>query len=173
MEVSCQLHAPGTLLDRRLGWPQSWSGRDGEEKSSLSLPGIEPRSSNPFPSHYADWATPASLVCAQYERSERIEGSSWSSVWSRVIIQKLLDEFLLRGQFEKFVDSPYYSKSELCGGAVTVSFSKFLPWQPMNFLQRSIHFLKTCYRPLIISKFLASELPFHGWKSPEIAWGEI
>jgi hypothetical protein len=24
-----------------------------------------------------------------------------------------------------------------------------------------------------ISKFLASELRFHGWKSPEIAWGEI
>jgi hypothetical protein len=21
--------------------------------------------------------------------------------------------------------------------------------------------------------FLASEFPFHGWKSPEIAWGEI
>jgi hypothetical protein len=30
----------------------------------------------------------------------------------------------LRGLFEKFVDSPYYSESELCGGAVTVSFSK-------------------------------------------------
>jgi hypothetical protein len=29
-----------------------------------------------------------------------------------------------RGTFEKFVDSPYYSESELCGGAVTVSFSK-------------------------------------------------
>jgi hypothetical protein len=29
----------------------------------------------------------------------------------------------LRGPFEKFVDSPYYSESELCGGAVTVSFS--------------------------------------------------
>jgi hypothetical protein len=26
---------------------------------------------------------------------------------------------------------------------------------------------------LITSKFLALELPFHGWKSPEIAWGEI
>jgi hypothetical protein len=26
---------------------------------------------------------------------------------------------------------------------------------------------------LITSKFLASEVPFHGWKSPEIAWGEI
>jgi len=26
---------------------------------------------------------------------------------------------------------------------------------------------------LITSEFLASELPFRGWKSPEIAWGEI
>jgi hypothetical protein len=49
---------------------------------------------------------------------------------------------------------------------VEVSFS-------MHFLQRSTHFSKMCCRPLITSKFLASELPFHGWKSPEIAWGEI
>jgi hypothetical protein len=28
----------------------------------------------------------------------------------------------------------YYSESELCGGAVTVSFSKYLPWQAMHFL---------------------------------------
>jgi hypothetical protein len=27
------------------------------------------------------------------------------------------------------MDSPYYSESELCGGAVTVSFSKYLSWQ--------------------------------------------
>jgi hypothetical protein len=27
-----------------------------------------------------------------------------------------------QGPFEKFVDSLYYSESELCGGAVTVSF---------------------------------------------------
>jgi hypothetical protein len=27
----------------------------------------------------------------------------------------------LRGTFEKFVDLPYYSESELCGSAVTVS----------------------------------------------------
>jgi hypothetical protein len=33
----------------------------------------------------------------------------------------------IRGQFEKFVDTPYYPESELCGGAVTVSFSKYLP----------------------------------------------
>jgi hypothetical protein len=26
---------------------------------------------------------------------------------------------------------------------------------------------------LITWKFLTSELPFHGWKSPEISWGEI
>jgi hypothetical protein len=64
-------------------------------------------------------------------------------------------------------------ESEPCGGTVTVSFSKYLPWQAMQFLQRSTHFSKTCCRPLITSKFLASELPFHGWKGPEIAWGEI
>jgi hypothetical protein len=45
-----------------------------------------------------------------------------------------------RRPFEKFVDSPYYSESLFCGGAVTVSFSKYLPWQVMHFLQRSIHF---------------------------------
>jgi hypothetical protein len=77
------------------------------------------------------------------------------------------------GPFAKFVDSPYYSESELCGGAVTVSFSKYGPWQVMHFLQRSTHFSRTCCRPLITSKFLVSELPFHGWKSPEIAWRGI
>jgi hypothetical protein len=50
MEVSGQLHAPATLppgkklwypLDRRLGGPQSRSGRGGEEKHSQLLPGIE------------------------------------------------------------------------------------------------------------------------------------
>jgi hypothetical protein len=81
--------------------------------------------------------------------------------------------FNIWGSFENFVDWNYYSESELCRGAVTVSFSKYLPWQAMYFLQRSTHFLKTCCRPLMTSKFLASELPFHGWKSPEIAWGEI
>jgi hypothetical protein len=79
----------------------------------------------------------------------------------------------IRGPFAKFVDSPYYSESELCGGAVTASFSKYFPWQAMRFLQRSTHFSKTCCRTLITSKFLALELPFHGWKNPEIAWGEM
>jgi hypothetical protein len=80
---------------------------------------------------------------------------------------------LIRGPFAKFVDSPYYSESEISGGAVTVSFSKYFPWQAMHFLQHSTHFSKTCCRPLTTSKFLVSEFPFHGWKSPEIAWGEI
>jgi hypothetical protein len=71
------------------------------------------------------------------------------------------------------VDSTYYSESELGGGAVTVSFAKYLPWQAIRFLQRSTHFPKTCCRPLITVKFLTSELPFYGWKSAEIAWGEI
>jgi hypothetical protein len=45
--------------------------------------------------------------------------------------------------FEKFVDSFYYSESEFCGGAVTVSFSKYFRWQAMHFLQRSTHSSKT------------------------------
>jgi hypothetical protein len=65
--------------------------------------------------------------------------------------------------FAKFVDSPYYSELELCGGAVTVSFSKYFPWHAMHFLQRSTHFSKTCCRPLITAKFLASELCTFSW----------
>jgi hypothetical protein len=51
MEVSGQLHAPAALppgkdpryqLDRRLGGPQSRSGRGGEEKYSQPPPAIEP-----------------------------------------------------------------------------------------------------------------------------------
>jgi hypothetical protein len=37
----------------------------------------------------------------------------------------------LREPFEKFMDSPYYSEPELCGGVVTVSFSK--QGESMNF----------------------------------------
>jgi hypothetical protein len=49
----------------------------------------------------------------------------------------------IQGPFAKFVDSPYYPESELCGGAVTVSFSKYLSWEAMHFLQRFTHFSKT------------------------------
>jgi hypothetical protein len=50
MEVSGQLHAQATLskekspgypMDRRLGGPQSRSGRGGEEKNSQTPPGTE------------------------------------------------------------------------------------------------------------------------------------
>jgi hypothetical protein len=78
------------------------------------------------------------------------------------------DENKIREPFEKFVDSPYFSESELCRGAVTVSFSKYLLWQAMRFVQRSTHFSNTCCRSMLTSKFLASQLPFRGWKSPGI-----
>jgi hypothetical protein len=39
-----------------------------------------------------------------------------------------------------FVDSPHCSELEVGGGAVTVSFSKYLPWQAMYFFQRSTVF---------------------------------
>jgi hypothetical protein len=56
MEVSGQLHSATALppekdpwypLDRRLGGDQSRSGRDGEEKNSQSLPGLEPPAIQP------------------------------------------------------------------------------------------------------------------------------
>jgi hypothetical protein len=79
----------------------------------------------------------------------------------------------VRGPFAKFVNSPYWSDSELCGGAVTVPFSKYLPWQAMHFLQRSTHFSKTCCRQLITSKFLASEIgaPFSWLEKPRNLMG--
>jgi hypothetical protein len=71
MEVSCQLHHPGRFtpretaprypLDGRLGWLQGRSRRYGEEEKSLLLPGVEPLSFIPDPSHYTDWTIPAPL----------------------------------------------------------------------------------------------------------------
>jgi hypothetical protein len=49
-----------------------------------------------------------------------------------------------------FVNSPYYYESELGECAVTVCFSKYLPWQMIHFLQRSNQFSKSCCRPLIV-----------------------
>jgi hypothetical protein len=47
--------SPWYLMDKRLGGPQSRSGRGGEDKNSIiPLPGIEPRSSSLKPSHYTD-----------------------------------------------------------------------------------------------------------------------
>jgi len=57
MEVSGQLHAPAALLPEKkppiptgqeAEW-SGWSGLDGEERKipSMTLPGIEPRSSSP------------------------------------------------------------------------------------------------------------------------------
>jgi hypothetical protein len=57
----------------------------------------------------------------------------------------------MHGLLEKFVDLPYYAELELCGGAVMVSFSKYLPWQVTHFLQRSTHFSKTCCRSFTAS----------------------
>jgi hypothetical protein len=50
MEVRGQLHAPVSLPpDKRLGGPQSWSGRCTEETNLFTLPGNEPRFLNPSP----------------------------------------------------------------------------------------------------------------------------
>jgi hypothetical protein len=68
----------------------------------------------------------------------------------------------LQGLFAKFVDLPYYYELELCGGAVMVSYLKYLSWQAVYFLQHPTHLLKMCCRPLITLKFRALELCFYG-----------
>jgi hypothetical protein len=72
----------------------------------------------------------------------------------------------IRGPFETFVDSPYYSDWELCGGTVTASFSKHLSWQTMHFLQRSTHFSKKELRSFKRSLFMMAERP---WWSVSVA----
>jgi hypothetical protein len=70
MEVSGQLHAPTAFpqwnpwypLDRRLGGPQSRSGRGGEEKNSHPLPGLEPPIIQPIAQRYTDWTLPALIT---------------------------------------------------------------------------------------------------------------
>jgi hypothetical protein len=73
----------------------------------------------------------------------------------------------------------HYSESELCGGAVTVSFFFFeVPPLASGALLTTLgNMLQTVCRKLQEDSgtgvFLALELPFHGWKSLEIAWGEF
>jgi len=68
MELSGQLHAPAALAQGKSpgtpyigGYEGPRAGLDAVAKrklASLPLPGTEPRSSNPQPSLYIDWATP-------------------------------------------------------------------------------------------------------------------
>jgi hypothetical protein len=70
MEVSGHLHTLAALpfKERTPGthWMGDWveprACLDGVAKRKIpSLPGIERRSSSPYPSHYTDWATPAPI----------------------------------------------------------------------------------------------------------------
>jgi hypothetical protein len=81
------------------------------------------------------------LICYQEGQKIRQEWNRMECIrcWSMVM--------LIRGPFDKFVDSSYYSESKLCGGEVTVSVSNYLPWQAMQVLQRSTHSSKTRCRP--------------------------
>jgi len=63
MEVIAQAHVPVALPPRKYspapigyeaGWPRSRSGQGGEEKISLPLPEIEPRSSISLPRRCTD-----------------------------------------------------------------------------------------------------------------------
>ena len=83
------LDVPADLPRAKNPCPQNWSGRFGEEKHLLPLPGFEPRSVQP--SRYTDYATPAlyrkalSLTRATERRivgrMMNYEGSGWTRMW--------------------------------------------------------------------------------------------
>jgi hypothetical protein len=78
----------------------------------------------------------------------------------------------LRGPFEKFVDSPYYSGSVLCEGEVTSHFRSISLGKRCASYNIQLKSRKRAADRLPQASGGASELPFHGWKSPEIAWEE-
>jgi hypothetical protein len=69
-----QSNRPQYPLDRRLDGPQSRSGRGGQEKKipSLSLSGIEPRSSNPWPRLYTDLVADHCLYKFKYIKTQTL-----------------------------------------------------------------------------------------------------
>jgi len=79
----------------------------------------------------------------------------------------------IRWPFEKFVDSPYYPESELCGGAVTVSLSKYLPWQAMHFVTTFNPLLRNVLQTVDHFEISCLRTPLSWLEKPEIAWGEI
>jgi hypothetical protein len=100
------------------------------------------------------------------------QGSRLGLFLSLLYGNKLLPNSNIWGPFAKFVDSPCYSESELCGGAVTASFSKYLPWQVMHFLQCPTHFLKTCCR-LLITDISCLRVPFLWLEKPRNRMGWV
>jgi hypothetical protein len=85
-------------------------------------------------------------------------------VWFQLLL-KVLNHIMHMCIYEVRLRSSWthlITPSRKCGGAVTDSFSKHFHWKAMHFLQRSIHFSKTCCRSLLTSKFLASALFMFG-----------
>jgi hypothetical protein len=70
--------------------------------------------------------------------------------------------------FGKFVHLPYYSESELCSGAVKV------PPLASDALLTTLHpLLENMLQTVDRFEISCLGAPFHGWKSTEMAWGEI
>jgi hypothetical protein len=72
----------------------------------------------------------------------------------------------LQEPFEKFVDSSFCSDSELCGGLVMVSFSKYFPWQAVNFLTMLHPLLKNMLQTIDHFKISCLRAPFSWLEKP-------
>jgi hypothetical protein len=78
----------------------------------------------------------------------------------------------IRGQFAKFVDSPYYSESELCGGAVTVCFE--VPPLTNDALLATLHpLLENMLQIVYHSEISCLGAPFAWLEKPRNRMGQI
>jgi hypothetical protein len=77
----------------------------------------------------------------------------------------------VQGPFEKFVDSPYYSKLKLCGGAVMVSFLKYLPWQAKHFFTMLHPLLKNGLQTIDHFEISCLGAPFSWLEKPRNCMG--
>jgi hypothetical protein len=88
---------------------------------------LHPQGKSPWYPWIGGWEGPRAVQDAVVKRDS--VRKSINSKWPKwdVDTETQCCTYVIPGLFEKFVDSPYYSESELCGGVVTVSFSKYNP----------------------------------------------
>jgi len=97
---------------------QSWSGRGGKEKKFLPLPGMEPQSSSPWPSHCIDWAHPA-----QIWRTTFAEGSVRHLVENRCAASEVKHAAILSTLYEEPIKDTHKANSQKAVHSTAVSCS--------------------------------------------------
>jgi hypothetical protein len=120
------------------GWVDPRAGLDAVTKTEkyLTLPGIEPRSSSPWPSHYTDWAIPAPMDLTQ----TGCEDVNW--------IHLARDRFQWRALVWAVMNFGYHKRPRIYW--LTTRFSRrTVPWRWLNVPLKTVivhHFPAPCMK---------------------------